>query len=131
MIKGNRKNQRHYEQQHQHSLVISPYNQQEKEAHHEDHNLSRNDVGENCAHKKPVLTLEKRETIWAVMPDMKRSCDDAGLATGGTTKSQTTTQYFFDLSRIYFQRPAHILFHAKAQRSKAAVDFPLLLRVFA
>jgi len=85
MIKGNRKNECHYEQQHQHPLVIRAYNQQEKEAYNEDHKLSRNHVREDCAHKKPVLTLEKRETVWAVMPDVKRSCDDAGLATGGTT----------------------------------------------
>lgn len=85
MIKGDREKQRHYEQQRKHPLVVGTNNQQEKEAHDENHELGRDHVRENRAHEKPVLTLEKRHAGWAVMPDVKRSCDDAGLATGGTT----------------------------------------------
>ena len=85
VVKSQRKNHRHHKQQHQHALVIRTDNQQEKEAHQQDHELGRDDVGEDRAHKKPVLTLEQREAAWAVMPDVKRSRDDAGLATGGTT----------------------------------------------
>ena len=85
MIERDRKKQRQDKQQHQHTLIIRADNQQEKEAHDENHELGRDDVRENCAHKKAVFTLEKREAVWAVMPDMKRSRDDSGLATGGTT----------------------------------------------
>ena len=85
LVKSDRENQRHYEQQDQHSLVTGPDDQQEKEAYEQDHDLGRDDVGEDRAHKKPVLTLEEREAIGAVVPDMKRSCDDPGFATGGTT----------------------------------------------
>ncbi len=100
MIESDREEQRHHEEQDKHALVIRANDQQEKEAHDEDHDLGRDYVRENRAHKKPVLTLEKRHAGWAVMPDMKRSCDDAGLATGGTTKFQTTTQYRLDLFKV-------------------------------
>ena len=85
MVKRDWENEGHYEQQYQHALVTRANNQQEKEANEQDHELGRHHVGEDRAHKKAVLTLEEREAIWAVMPDVKRSCDDAGLATGGTT----------------------------------------------
>jgi len=85
MVKSDRENQRHYEQQHQHALITCADNQQEKEAYKQDHDLGGDDVGEDGAHKKTVLTFEKREAIWAVMPDVKRSSDDPGFATGGTT----------------------------------------------
>ena len=85
VIKGDRKNQRHDKQQHQHLGVIRADNQQEKEAHEEDYDLGGDDVCEDCAYKKPVLTLEKCETVWAVMPDVKRSGDDSRFATSGTT----------------------------------------------
>ena len=85
VIESDRENERHYEEQHQHALVTRANNQQEKEANEQDHELGGHDIGEDRAHKKPVLTLEEREAIWAVMPDVKRSCDDPGFATGGTT----------------------------------------------
>jgi len=85
VIKGNRENQRHYKQQHQHALVVCADNQKEKEAHQQDDDLGRDDVREDRAHKEPVLTLEKREAVWAMMADVKRLCDDSGLTTGGTT----------------------------------------------
>ena len=85
VIKGDRENQRQHKQQHQHTFISRADNQQEKEAHQQDYELGRDDVGEDRADKKPVLTLEQREAAWAVMPDVKRSRDDSGLATGGTT----------------------------------------------
>ncbi len=85
VIKGDREKQRQYKQHHEHALVARPDNQQEKEAHDENHELGRDHVRENRAHEKPVLTLEKRHAGGAVMPDVKRLCDDARLATRGTT----------------------------------------------
>jgi hypothetical protein len=85
MIKSHGENQGHYKQQHQHALVIRTHNQQEKEADDEDKELRRDDIREDRPDKKPVLTLEQRETVWAVMPDVKRLCDDSGFATGGAT----------------------------------------------
>ena len=85
VVKSDRENQRHYEEQHQHAFVTCANNQEEKEAYEQDDELGGDDVGENRAHKKPVLTLEEREAIGAVMADVKRSSDDPGFATGGTT----------------------------------------------
>ena len=72
MIKKHRKDQRHREQQDQHITVISPHNQQEEETNHEDHELSRDHVCEDGAHEKPVFTLEQREAVRTMVPDMKR-----------------------------------------------------------
>ena len=85
VIKGDWKYDRHDKQQHEHALVGRPNNQQEKEAHDEDHELGRDHIREDRAHEKPILPLEKRHAGWTVMPDMKRLCDDSGFATGGTT----------------------------------------------
>jgi hypothetical protein len=85
MIKGDRKYECHHKQQDQHALVVCADNQQEKEAHQQDDKLGRDDVRKDRAHKKPVLTLEKREAVWAMMADVKRLCDDSGFATGGAT----------------------------------------------
>ena len=84
VIKGDGEDQRHHKQYHQHARVIGSDDQQKKEAHDQDDELRRDDVREDRAHKKPVLTLEKRETVWAVMPDTKGLRDDSGFATGGT-----------------------------------------------
>jgi len=85
VIKSDGENEGHDEEQHEHALVTCADNQEEKEAYQQDDELGGDDVGENGAHKKPVLTLEKREAIGAVMADVKRSSDDPGFATGGTT----------------------------------------------
>jgi hypothetical protein len=85
MVKSDGENQRHYEQKHEDALVTCANNQQEKEANEQDHDLGGDDVGEDGTHKNPVLTFEEREAIGAVMPDVKRSGDDSGFATGGTT----------------------------------------------
>lgn len=120
VVKSDRENQRHHEQQDQHTLVIRAHNQQEKEAHDENHELSRDHVREDRSYKKSVLTLEKRQAVWAVMPDMKRSCDDSGLATGGTTQSQRTPQHLFDLFNICF----HVLppYYVRAQEIESPTE---------
>ena len=87
VVKSHRENQRHHEQQHQHTLVFCADNEQEKEANEKDHDLSCDDVREDGAYKKPVLALEKRHAVWAVMADVKRFGDDSGFTAGGTTKS--------------------------------------------
>jgi hypothetical protein len=128
MIKSNRENQGHDEQQHQHAVITGADNQQEKETDEEDHELGGNDVGENRAHKKTVLTLKQRQAAWAVMPYVKRSSDDSGFATGRTTQSQTTPQHLLALFKIYIQRLADIFSRkdAKAQRRrKVKFDPPL------
>jgi len=85
VVKSQWKNHRHHKQQNEHALVTRADNQQEKEANKEDHELGRDDVREDGADKKAVLTLEKRHAAWAVMPDVKRFGNDSGFATGGTT----------------------------------------------
>lgn len=85
VVKSQRENHGHHKQQHEHALVTRADNQQEKEANKEDHELGRDDVREDRADKKAVLTLEKRHAVRAVMPDVKRFGNDRGLATGRTT----------------------------------------------
>lgn len=85
VIKGDREDQRHYKQQREHPLVISTDNQKEKETDGENHELGSDDVRENRAYEKPVLTFKKSHAVWAVMPDVKRLCDDPGRATRRTT----------------------------------------------
>lgn len=109
VIESDRKNYRHRKQNSQHALVTRADDQQEKEANEEDDELGRDDVREDGADKKTVLTLVKREAAWAVMPDVKRSCNYSGFATSGTKKSQTTPQHPFDLFKICFQGPELIL----------------------
>ena len=84
MVKSDWKNHRHHKQQHKHALVTRADNQQEKEANEEDHDLGRHDVCEDCADKKAIFTLKKGHAVWAVMPDVKRFCNDPGFAAGGT-----------------------------------------------
>ena len=103
MIKKHRKDQRHCEQQHQHMTVVRPNNQQEEKADHQDHELRRDHVREDGAHEKPVFTLEQRQTMRAVVPDMKRVGRDRRLPTRRTTQSQRTPQYPLDIFQIYFQ----------------------------
>ena len=103
MIKKHRKNQGHDEEQNQHVAVIGPDNQQEEETDQQDHELSGDHVREDCAHKKAVFTLEKRQAVRAVVPDVKWVGDNCRFPTGRTTQSQTTPQYPFDMFQIYFQ----------------------------
>ena len=103
MVEQHREDQRHREQQDQHVTVIRPDNQQEKETDQQDHDLRRDHVREYGAHKKPVFTLEKRQAVRAMMPDMKRVGRDRRLPTRRTTQSQTTPQHPLDMFEIYFQ----------------------------
>jgi len=89
VVKGDGKNQRHQEQEHEHILVIRADNQEEEEADHEDQELRGDDVRENRADEKAVFTLEKRHAVWAVMADVEWLRDDPGRATGRTTQFQT------------------------------------------
>ena len=109
MIEKDREDQGHYEEQDQHVAVIGPDNQQEKEAHHEDHEFRRDHVREYRADEKPFFTFEKRQTMRAMMPDMKRMGGDCRLPTGRTTQFQTTPQNPLDMFQIYFQSVGHIL----------------------
>ena len=103
MIKKHRKDQCHREQQHQYVTVISPDNQQEEETHHEDYEFCRNHVREDGAHEEPVFTLEQREAMRTVVPDMKRVSRDLRFPARRTSQSQTTAQYPLDIFRVYFQ----------------------------
>ena len=109
MIEKNRENQGHYKEQDQHVAVVGPDYQQEKEADHKNHDLRRNHVSEYRANKKPLLTLEQRQAVRAMMADMKRMGGDRRLPTGRTTQSQTTPQNPLDMFQIYFQSVGHIL----------------------
>ena len=103
MIEKDWKDQGHHEEQDQHVAVIGPDNQQEKEADGEDHELRRDHIREYRAYKKPFFTFENRETVRAMMPDMKRMRRDRRLPTGRTTQFQTTPQDPLDMFQIYFQ----------------------------
>ena len=117
MVKTDRENQGHYEQQHQYTIVIRTDDQQEKEADEEDHELGYDDVREDCTNKKAILTLEERHALRAVMPDVKRVRGNLRFATGRTTKSQTATEYSLNLFRICFQRMYHLTpGHKEAQK---------------
>jgi len=119
MIKGDRKNQRHHEQEHEDVLVIGADNQEEKEADDQNKELRSDDVRENRAHEKAVFTLEKRHAAWAVMADVERLRDDPGRAAGWAPQFQTPAQDCLDLFKIYFQGlPLQKNFHAKTQRSQ-------------
>ena len=100
MIEKNREDQGHDEEQDQHVAVIGPDNQQEKEADHKNHELRRDHVREDRAHKKSFFALEKREALRAMMPDVKRMGGDRRLPTGRTTQSQTTPQNPLDMFQI-------------------------------
>ena len=76
MIKSYRKYQRHHEKYDEDMLIIRPYDQQAKETNEKDNELRRNDICENCPHKKAVLTLEERQAMRTVMADVKRGGDD-------------------------------------------------------
>lgn len=103
MVKSDRKNQRHHEQEHEDVLVIRADNQQEKEADDQDHELGGHDVREYRAHEKPVFTLEKRHAGRAMMADVEGLRDDPRRATGGAPQLQTPAQHRLDLFKIYFQ----------------------------
>jgi hypothetical protein len=83
--------------------IIGADDEQKEETDQENHEFGGDDVGENRADKKAVLTLEKRHAVRAVMPDVERGGDDLRLATYRTTQPQTTPQYSFDLFKISFQ----------------------------
>ena len=130
VIKGDGKKQRHHKQKHEDVLVIRADNQQEKEADDEDHEFRRDDVREDRAHEKPILTLEERHAAWTVMSDVERLRDDPGRATSGTTQLQTPPQHPLDLFKIYFQGCAYLTRKrdfsrkgAKAQRYVRVLEF--------
>lgn len=102
MVKSHRKYQRHDEKNDKDTLIIRANDQQAKKANKEDNELRRDDVSENRAHEKAVLTLEEGQAVWTVMPDVKRGGDNLRFATCRTTQSQTTTQDSFDLFNICF-----------------------------
>ena len=58
VVKSDRKNYRHRKQNPQHALITRTNDQQKKEANDEDHEFGRDDVREDCAHKKAVFTFE-------------------------------------------------------------------------
>ena len=103
MIKGDGKNQRHHEQEHEDVLVIGADNQEEKEADDQNKELGGDDVRENRAYEKAVFTLEKRHAAWAVMADVEGLRDDPGRAAGWAPQFQTPAQDCLDLFKIYFQ----------------------------
>ena len=72
MVEKHRKNQGHDEEQDQHIAVISPDNQQEEKADRQDHELGRDHIRQDRADKKPFFTLEKRQAMRTVMPNVKR-----------------------------------------------------------
>jgi len=128
VIESDRENQGHDEEQDQHVFVVRTDYEQEKEADQQYDELSGDDVGENCTHKKAVFAFEKSHAVRAVMPDVKRLVNNLRLATRRTPQSYRTPQDPLDLFRIYFQgvrafyamsppqERADRRFHAKALR---------------
>src|ERR1041384_5355410 len=112
-------------------VVRSDY-QQEKEADQQNDELSGDDVGENCPHKKTVFAFEKSEAVRAVMPDVKRLVNNLRLATRRTPQSYRTPQDPLDLFCIYFQGVPHILRevgHKRHKRHKKHIKFLFVLFV--
>ena len=99
MIKGDGKNQRHHEQEHEDVLVIGADNQEEKEADDENQELGGDYVRENRAYEKAVFTFEERQANRAMMPDMERAVYDFGLATGRTKQLEAAFQ---DANSLFF-----------------------------
>jgi len=97
MVESHRKNQRHHEKQGQNTFILGTKDQQAEETDQQDYKFRSDDVREDRAHKKAILTLEERQAFRAVMPDVKRVRDDLRLATCRTTQFQTATQYPLDL----------------------------------
>jgi len=87
VIESDRENQGHDEEQDQDVFVIRPDNQQEKEANQQNYELSGDDVGEDCAHKEAVFTLEERHAARAVVPDVKWLVNYPRLAARRTAES--------------------------------------------
>lgn len=109
MIESDRKKQRHHKEQYKHTRVRNPDDQQEEEAEQQNHQLRDDDVCKNRPDKKPVLTLEERQAVWAVMPDAKQLGEDLRLTTRRTEKSYTALQYSLDLLEISFHDVAQIV----------------------
>lgn len=109
MVESHRKNQRHHEKQCQNTFILRAQDKQAEKADQQNHDLGGDDVSEDCAHEKAVLTLEEREAVWAVVTNMKQVGSDLRLATCGTTQSQTTTQHRLDLFKVCFQGVGNIL----------------------
>ena len=105
MIESYWKDQGHHKKQHQDVIIRGADNQQREEANEQNHELRRHHIRQNRADKKAVLAFEKRVTVGAVMPDVKRVCDDPRLATGGAAQSQTAIQYPLDFFRILLHGP--------------------------
>ena len=108
MIKSHWKHNGHHKEQCKHILVFCADNQQKEEANQQDYELCRDHICQDGAYEKPILTLEEREAVWAVMSYVKRGCGDPGFATRGTPQFQATSQHFFDLSKVFFQGNTHI-----------------------
>ena len=136
VIKSHRKNQRHHKQVHEDVLVIGADNQEEKEADDQDHELRRDDIGEDRAYEEAVFALEERHAVWAVVADVEWLRDDPRRAAGRTAQFQGSRQHLLNLFKVYFQGCAKD-FHAKAQRSQRRkgppepLDQPLRLCAFA
>ena len=58
VIKGDRKSQRHYEQDRENELSIVTDDWQTKEVDGQNRKFRRDDVDQNRAHEKPFLTIE-------------------------------------------------------------------------
>jgi len=83
--------------------------EQTEEADQQNHELRRHHIRQDRAHKKPILALEKRVALRAVVPDVKRVRDDLRAPASGAAQPQTAIQYPFYFFRIFLHGPAHIL----------------------
>ena len=108
VVESHWKDQRHYEEQHQHFAVVGAEYEQTEEADHQDRQLGCHYVRKDRTHQEAVLTFVKRQTVGAMMPDMKRVRRNLRFATCRTTQSQTATEYSLDLFRICFQLMPHL-----------------------
>jgi len=109
VVEGNRKYQRHDEEQDQDAFVVRANNEQEEKADQQDHEFRGDDVGQNGADKEAVLTLKQGHAVRTVMADVKRMVNDPRLATCRTAESQRATQDALDLFKVYFQSVGFIL----------------------
>ena len=116
MVESDRKKQRHHKEQYKHARVRNPDYQQEEEAEQQNHQLRNDDVCENRPDKKPVFTLEERQTVWAVMPDAKQLGEDLRLPTRRTKQSYTPLQYRLDLLEISFHDVGQIVTPQESKR---------------
>ena len=76
MIETDREDQRYDEQQNQYAFVISADHQQAEKTENQDYHLRYDHIGQDRAHEKAVLALEKRQAGGAMMADVKRAFYD-------------------------------------------------------